>query len=107
MVARDAIKEIKRIEENGSQLIVNVRAEAKYRIEAARREIAKMNEQEEQRLEILLNDELESVLARGEEIMNEKREIAKKEAEALSKKAGANLTSAVELVIKEIMSRWQ
>ena len=84
MVAKDAIKEIKRVEENGAQLIVNARTESKYLVESAEKDIKEMTEQETLRLELMLEKRLEEARLEGKKILSEKRESAKIEAEALA-----------------------
>lgn len=103
----DAIKEIKRAEENGAQLVINAQAESKYRIDTATEETKRATESEEARLEKEFRQNLEAAEKNAHEIADKRKEEAAKEALRIETDAKANMADAVGLIIEEIRSSWQ
>ena len=103
----DAIREIKRAEENGAQLVINAQAESKYRIDTATEETKRATESEEARLEKEFRQKLEAAEKNAYEIADKRKEEAAKEALRIETDAKANMADAVGLIIEEIRSSWQ
>ncbi|MGM9665798.1 MAG: hypothetical protein ACI3XX_04600 [Eubacteriales bacterium] len=103
----DAIKEIKRAEENGAQLVINAQAESKYRIDTATEETQRAAESEEARLEKEFRQNLEVAEKKASEIADKRNEDAAKEALRIETDAKARMAEAVDMIIEEIRSSWQ
>lgn len=106
-MTNDAIKQIKRAEENGAQLIVNAKAEAKFRIEKAVEEIEKSKEIAEANFEKIFNARIDVARETAKKISSDRLENAKAEALKIEQRARSKMDSASELVVEEIKSLWQ
>ena len=104
---KDAMKEIKRAEENSAQLIINAQAESKYRIDTATEETERAVEDEEARLEKEFRKNLSLAEEKAASIISEKSEDAAKEASRMEKDAKARMADAVDIITEEIRALWQ
>ena len=103
----ELIKEIKKAEENASQLVINAQTEAKYRIEQVSEELKKAQYDEENRLEAELAQKLEQAKKEAEEIIAASEAQAKKDAAEIEKKAKAKMTKTIEFILEVIEKQWQ
>ena len=103
----EMIKEIKKAEENASQLIINAQAEAKYRIEQASEEFRKAECDEESRLEEELAKKLNEAKEQAQEIIKESEAQAKKDAADIEKKAKTKMPKTIEFILEVIKEQWQ
>lgn len=103
----DAIKEIKRAEENGAQLVINAQAESKYRIDTATEETKKVIEDEEIRLEKEFKENLSLAEEKASLIITDRNKDAGREAMRIENDARARMAGAVDIITEEIKSSWQ
>ncbi len=103
----DALKEIKKAEENGAQLIVNARIESQYRLEQTVKEIERSKAQAKLRFEEIFNNRINAANTQAEELRAARHEQAMREADALSAEARKNTDRAISIIIEEIKSLWQ
>ena len=101
-VTNDALREIKKAEDNGAQLIINAKTEAKYRIEQTVREIEKSKLDAEERFKRIYNDRIEA-----NELVENRLRVARDEAQELITHAEQGMDEAVNIIIEEIKSLWQ
>ena len=101
------IKEIENAEKNASQLIINAKAEAKYRFEKANENWQKIQHEEEARLEDELANKLNSASKDAEKIILENEIIAQRDAADLEKKAKGNMQGAIKFILEVIKESWQ
>ena len=106
-VTNDALREIKKAEDNGAQLIINAKTEAKYRIEQTVREIEKSKLDAEERFKIIYNDRIEVATRQANELAENRLRVARGEAQELITHAEQGMDEAVNIIIEEIKSLWQ
>lgn len=103
----EMIKEIKKAEENASQLIINAQAEAKYRIEQASEELKKAQYDEENRLEAELEEKLNEAKKEAEKIIEKSEVQAKKDCADIEKKAKTKMPKTIDFILEVIKESWQ
>lgn len=103
----EAIKEIKKAEENGAQLIINARAQEKFRLEQTVKEIEKSKRSAEQRFKAIFDDRIRAATVQAQELTDARIAQAHAEADKIAELALANEDDAVNLIIEEIKRLWQ
>ncbi|MBQ8738571.1 MAG: hypothetical protein IJZ04_03635 [Clostridia bacterium] len=106
-MTNEAINEIKKAEDNASQLIVNARTEARYRTEQTAIEIEKAKQEAEQGFKRMLAERLSK--ARENASAERERAIssANETAQQIKKDASARLDEVADIIIAEIKALWQ
>ena len=103
----EAIREIKKAEENGAQLIINARAHEKFRQEQTVKEIEKSKRNAENRFKAIFEDRIRVANAQADEITEARLAQARAEAEEIELTARSNEDEAINLIIEEINRLWQ
>lgn len=106
-MTNDAVKEIKKAEENGAQLIVNARIEAKFRVEQTGTEIEKSKLDAQENFKRVFDTRVAAASEQAQKIVSARVERAQKEADEIGKGAKSNMEKAVDIIIEEIKSLWQ
>lgn len=103
----EAIREIKKAEENGAQLIINARTHEKFRQEQTVKEIEKSKRNAENRFKAIFEDRIRVANAQADEITEARLAQARAEAEEIERTARSNEDEAINLIIEEIKRLWQ
>lgn len=106
-MTNNAIKEIRKIEENATQKVINAQAEAKYRVEQTILEIEKSKADAEQKFKEIYNARIATTTEQADRLLAEKKAEAQAEANKIELHAESKMQSAVDIIIEEIKSVWQ
>lgn len=106
-MTNNAIKEIKKTEENATQMVINAQAEAKYRLEQTVLEIEKSKTDAEQKFKEIYNARIATTTEQANKLLSEKRAEAQAEADRIEAHAESKMQGAVDIIIEEIKSVWQ
>jgi len=103
----DALREIKRAEENADQMIVNVTAQSKYRIEQITAELKDAKEEASLQYKVNYEAQIEKANKDAESYKAEVRKETDAEIEELKSIADSNAKDTIDLIIEEILAQWQ
>ncbi len=106
-MTNDAIKEIKKAEDNASQLIINAKTEAKYRLEQTAIEIEKAKAEAEVGFKRMLAERLNKAQENAKIEREKAVSSAQEKAQKIEVDAKARLDEVANIIIAEIKSLWQ
>ena len=106
-MTNNAIKEIRKTEENATQMVINAQTEAKYRLEQTVLEIEKSKIDAEKKFKEIYNARIATGTEQANKLLSEKKAEAQAEANRIESHAESKMQGAVDIIIEEIKSVWQ